>query len=128
MDHLKQLLIKSTIQNKDNDDLKEFKKLVGFIDSNIKLSLSCTDDEVTGFLLTSLLSLRSYIRSKVVIESASSEINKKLIVVINNFFNPPVKVKKKLRGNAAKARQFVGERPINVAKERYKQKLQNMQK
>ena len=78
MDSLKQLLIKSVIQNKDNDDLKEFKKLVDFIDSNIKLSLSCTDDEVASFLLTSLLSLRSYMNSKIVIESASNEINNKL--------------------------------------------------
>ena len=128
MDSLKQLLIKSVIQNKDNDDLKEFKKLVDFIDNNIKLSLSYTDDEIASFLLTSLLSLRSYMNSKIVIESASNEINNKLIVAINNFFTQPIKVKKKLRGNAAKARQFVGERPINVAKERYKQKLQNMQK
>ena len=108
MDSLKQLLIKSVIQNKDNDDLKEFKKLLDFIDNNIKLSLSCADDEVASFLLTSLLSLRSYMNSKIVIESASNEINNKLIVAINNFFTQPIKVKKKLRGNAAKARQFVG--------------------
>ena len=83
MDSLKQLLIKSVIQNKDNDDLKEFKKLLDFIDNNIKLSLSCADDEVASFLLTSLLSLRSYMNSKIVIESASNEINNKLIVAIN---------------------------------------------
>ena len=83
MDSLKQLLIKSVIQNKDNDDLKEFKKLVDFIDNNIKLSLSCTDDEVASFLLTSLLSLRSYMNSKIVIESASNEINNKLFYSAN---------------------------------------------
>tara|TARA_R110000822_G_scaffold162809_1_gene303136 strand:+ start:264 stop:617 length:354 start_codon:yes stop_codon:yes gene_type:complete len=95
MEDLKKQLSAAVTQTTNDTVVADFKKLTTFIDSAITQSFGLSDDERASFLISNLLNMRDYMSTAIVVEQTKLAMEAKINNTIDNFFNPPVVVKKK---------------------------------
>ena len=95
MDDLKKQLSSAIAQNTNDAVAADFEKLTAFIDSAIAQSFRLSGDERANFLVSNLLNMRDYMSTAIVVERTKLAMETKLISTIDNFFKPPVEIKKK---------------------------------
>tara|TARA_R110002126_G_scaffold265914_1_gene409061 strand:+ start:1189 stop:1542 length:354 start_codon:yes stop_codon:yes gene_type:complete len=95
MEDLKKQLSAAVAQTTNDTVVADFKKLTTFIDSAITQSFGLSDDERASFLISNLLNMRDYMSTAIVVEQTKLAMEAKINNTIDNFFNPPVVVKKK---------------------------------
>ena len=95
MEDLKKQLSDAVTQTTNDTVVADFKKLTAFIDSAIAQSFSLSGDERASSLVANLLNMRDYMSTAIVVEQTKRAMEAKINNTIDNFFNPPVVVKKK---------------------------------
>lgn len=95
MDDLKKQLSAAIAQNTNDTVVADFEKLTAFIDSAIAQSFRLSGDERANFLVSNLLNMRDYMSTAIVVERTRLAMENKMINAIDNFFKPPVEIKKK---------------------------------
>ena len=95
MDDLKKQLSSAIAQNTNDTVVADFEKLTAFIDNTISQSFRLSGDERANFLVSNLLNMRDYMSTAIVVERTRLAMETKIISTINNFFKPPVEIKKK---------------------------------
>ena len=95
MEDLKKQLSAAVTQTTNDTVVADFKKLTTFIDSAITQSFRLSGDERASSLVSNLLNMRDYMSTAIVVEQTKLAMEAKINNTIDNFFNPPVVVKKK---------------------------------
>jgi len=95
MDDLKKQLSSAIAQNTNDTVIADFEKLTAFIDSAIAQSFRLTGDERANLLVSNLLNMRDYMSTAIVVERTRRSMETKITSVIDDFFKPPVEIKKK---------------------------------
>jgi len=95
MEDLKKQLSDAVTQTTNDTVIADFKKLTAFIDSAIAQSFSLSGDKRASSLVSNLLNMRDYMSTAIVVEQTQRAMEIKVNNTIDNFFNPPVAVKKK---------------------------------
>ena len=95
MEDLKKQLRAVVAQTTNGTVITDFKKLTTFIDSAITQSFRLSGDERASSLVSNLLNMRDYMSTAIVVEQTKRAMEVKVNNTIDNFFNPPVVIKKK---------------------------------
>ena len=95
MEDLKKQLSAAVAQTTNDTVVADFKKLTTFIDSAITQSFRLSGDERASSLVSNLLNMRDYMSTAIVVEQTKRAMEVKVNNTIDNFFNPPVVIKKK---------------------------------
>ena len=95
MEDLKKQLSAAVAQTTNDTVVVDFKKLTAFIDSAITQSFRLSGDERASSLVANLLNMRDYMSTAIVVEQTKRAMEVKVNNTIDNFFNPPVVIKKK---------------------------------
>jgi len=95
MEDLKKQLSDAVTQTTNDTVIADFKKLTVFIDNAIAQSFRLSGDERANALIANLLNMRDYMSTAIVVEQTKRALEIKVNNTIDNFFNPPVAIKKK---------------------------------
>jgi len=95
MEDLKKQLSDAVTQTTNDTVVADFKKLTAFIDNTIAQSFRLSGDERANALVANLLNMRDYMSTAIVVEQTRRAMEIKVNNTIDNFFNPPVAIKKK---------------------------------
>ena len=95
MEDLKKQLSAAVTQTTNDTVVADFKKLTAFIDNTIAQSFRLSGDERANALVANLLNMRDYMSTAIVVEQTKRALEIKVNNTIDNFFNPPVAIKKK---------------------------------
>tara|TARA_R110001592_G_scaffold342336_1_gene632118 strand:+ start:1596 stop:1946 length:351 start_codon:yes stop_codon:yes gene_type:complete len=95
MEDLKKQLNAAIAQTTNDTVAADFEKLTAFIDGALAQAFKLSGDERAIFLVSNLLNMRDYMSTAVVIERTRRAMEAKVVNTIDDFFNPPVEIKKK---------------------------------
>tara|TARA_R110002153_G_C13078461_1_gene474082 strand:+ start:233 stop:583 length:351 start_codon:yes stop_codon:yes gene_type:complete len=95
MNDLKKQLSSAITQNTNDTVIADFEKLTAFIDNAIAQSFRLSGDERANLLVSNLLNMRDYMSTAIVVERTRHVMETKITNAIDDFFKPPVEIKKK---------------------------------